>query len=250
MKNYLLHLTAACVVLTTVGIQARADKIPPGQAPKAVLDAIMEQAQTKGEPAKEIDRETKDGKTIYNVEFTREGLNRHVKFNEDGSLVTEDRGFADVTSSSALNTLPAPVQKTLEEQRAGRVVADIDKEMSNGQTVYEVEFKEQGPNSRIHIAADGSLIASKGARGTYVGTQLSEAPKPVQDAVRQTAGTSAEVADVDRRVKDGGTVYNVEIRQEGLNRDLQIAESGAVLRDSKMENVAGRTRDAAERVRE
>ncbi len=254
MKTYLLHLTTACVVLAVGGLRAQADKIPPAQAPAAVVKAINEQTKTRGEPAKEIERETKDGKTIYEVEFTREGLNRRVKFNEDGTLVQEDRGFADVTTAPALNALPAPVQKTLEEQRAGRVLADVDKETSDGQTVYEVEFKEKGPNSRIHIAADGSLVASKEARGSYLGTQLSETPKAVQDAVKQSAGDAAEIADVDRKTKDGSTLYNVEIRQEGLNRHLQIAESGMVVRDSKtggaVTDAGERARDAVERVRE
>ena len=253
MKKYLPAL-GICLALAAGGVQARADKIPAAQAPPPVLKAIQAQIQTTGEPAKEIERETKDGKVIYEVEFTRDGLNRRVKFNEDGTLVHGDRDFRDVTTGPDLNALPAPVRKTLEAQRAGRVVADIDKETSDGQTVYEVEFKEQGPNSRIHIAADGSLVASKSGRGRYVGMQLSETPKVVQDAVKQAAGEAAEIADVDRKTKDGNVVYNVEIRQEGLNRHLQIAESGTILRDSRaggaLAETGERARDTVRRVRE
>ena len=244
MKKNLLRFTAACAVLTLGGIQARADKIPLAQVPQAVQKAISE--QSKGETVQDIERETKDGQTVYQAEFKREGLNRRVTFAADGSVMPERRGFADVATSPTLNTLPAPVQKTLEAQRAGRVVAEIDKETWNGQTVYEVEFKEKGKNSRIHIASDGSLVMNKGARGSYLGTQLSETPKVVQDTVKGLVG-NAEIADVDVKTKDGKVVYDVEVQQEGLNRRLQISENGALLSDHK----GGGTFEAIrERVRE
>jgi len=191
--------------------------------------------------------------TERQAEFKGEGFNRRVKFTADGSVIPENRGFADVATSPALNALPAPVQKTLEEQRTGRVVADFDKETWNGQTVYEFEFKEKGPKSRIHIASDGSLVMNKGTRGTYLGTQLSETPKVIQDTVTGLVG-NAEIADVDVKTKAGKVVYNVEIRQEGVNRHLQIAENGALLNDSKnigtVEDLRERVRGAGERVRD
>ena len=163
MKTNLLQFTAVCAVLAMAGIQACADKVPLAQVPQVVQKAISE--QSKGEAVQDIERETKDGQTVYQAEFKREGLNRRVTFAADGSIIPERRGFADVATSPTLNTLPAAVQKTVEEQRAGRVVADIDKEMWNGQAVYEVEFKEKGKNSRVHIASDGSLVMNKeGAR--------------------------------------------------------------------------------------
>ncbi len=245
MKTSLLQFTAACAVLAVGGIQARADKVPLAQVPQAVQKAIS--AQSKGETIKEVERETKDGATVYEAEFKREGINRRVTFAADGSVMPE-RHLSDnlISSSPALDTLPAAVKKTVEEQRAGRTVADIDKETWNGQTIYEVEFKEKGPNSRIHIANDGSIVMNKGARGSYLGTQLSEAPKQVQDTVKGLVG-EAPIADVDVKTKDGKVVYDVEIQQEGLNRHLQIADNGALLNDSKSGGAIERIR---ERVRE
>jgi len=244
MKTKLLRLTAACAVLAAGGIQARADKVPMAQVPQAVQKAISEQG--KGETVQDVERETRDGQTVYQAEFKREGINRRITFAADGSVIPERRGFADVATSPALNTLPAPVQKTLEAQRVGREVNDIDKETWNGQTVYEVEFKESGPNSRIHIASDGTLVMNKGARESYLGTQLSETPRVVQDTVKGLAG-NAMVSDVDVKTKDGKVVYNVEIQQEGRNRHLQISENGALLSDNKG---GGRLEAIRERVRE
>ena len=82
------------------------------------------------------------------------------------------------------------------------------------------------------------------AKGGYLGTQLSAAPKEVGDTVQRLAG-NAEIADVDREMKDGKVVYDVEIRQEGLNRHLVIAESGMLVSDSGAGNTT-----LGERVRE
>jgi uncharacterized membrane protein YkoI len=232
MKTRLIGISAACALIVGTGsFQARADRVPLTQVPDAVQRAIKQQSQ--GEPLEYVDRETKDGQTVYQAEFKREGLNRHVTFAADGSIVP-DKGLGQTfrqEPSMMLNELPAAVQKTVKEQQAGREIADIDREMWNGKAVYEVEFKEKGPNSRIHVASDGSMIVDKDRKSAYLGTQLSEAPAPVQATVKRVV-SSAEVQDVDREARNGQVVYDVEIKQEGLNRHLKIAENGTLISDS------------------
>ena len=245
MKTKLIGLSAACALIVGTGaFQARADRVPLTQVPDAVQRAIKQQSQ--GEPLEYVDRETKDGQMVYQAEFKREGLNRKVTFAADGSVVP-DRQIGQVfrqEPSMTLNDLPAAVQKTVKEQQAGREIADIDKEMWNGTAVYEVEFREKGPNSRMHIASDGSIIVDKDRKGAaYLGTQLSEAPAPVQATVKRVVST-AEIQDVDRETKNGQVVYDVEVKQEGLNRHLKIAENGTLLSDSNDTGSIG------ERVRE
>jgi uncharacterized membrane protein YkoI len=244
----MMRLAVLCAVLMGGTLAARADKVPLAQVPDAVQKAIKAQAQ--GETVQDVERESRDGRNVYEVEFKREGINRHVKFAEDGSVLpTGEVGGAFKTSPTvAMNQLPAAVQKTIREQQAGRTVEDIDKEMWNGQTVYEVEFKERGPNSRIHIASDGTLVVDKpgAVRSLLKGTQLSDTPKAVQATVKRIAG-NAEIADVDKETWQGRNAYEVEIRREGANRELLIAEDGTLLRDS--EN-AGATAIGRERVRE
>jgi len=248
MNKQMIRLTALCAVLTAGSFAARADKVPMSQVPDAVQRAIKAQAQ--GETVQDVERETKDGRTVYEAEFKRQGINRRVQFAEDGTIVPgrDVTGVIGKSSPTAsLSELPPAVQKTVREQQAGRTIADIDKEMWNGQTIYEVEFKEQGPNSRLHIAADGTLVMDKNTgittgRSVLRGTQLSETPQAVQATVKRMAG-DAEIADVDKETWQGRNAYEVEIRKEGMNRELLIAEDGSVLRDS--EAAGGR-----ERVRE
>jgi uncharacterized membrane protein YkoI len=248
MKRKLIGLSAACALIAGTGTyQARADKVPLTQLPERVQKAIKD--QSRGETLEHVERETKNGQTVYEAEFKREGLNRRMMFAADGTIVA-NRQLTDTLGkrqpSMALNDLPAAVQKTVKEQQAGREIADVDKEMWNGKAVYEVEFKEKGPNSRVYIASDGSMVVDKDkSRGTYLGTQLSEAPAAVQATVKRTV-SNAEIEDVDRETKNGQIVYDVEVKQEGLNRHLMIAEDGNLLADSNQRD----GRAIGERVRE
>jgi len=253
MNRKLIGFSAACAVIAGTGsYQAFGDKVPLTQLPERVQKAIKD--YSKGENLKEVDREMKDGQPVYEAEFKREGLNRRVKFSADGTMLPSSE-LADAFSGEPtipMSELPAAVQRTVREQQGGRAVADIDKEAWNGQIVYEVEFKEKGPNSRIYIAPDGSMVVNKDqAKGGYLGTQLSATPKEVRDTVQRLAG-NAEIADVDREMKDGKAVYDVEIRQEGLNRHLLIAESGMLVSDSGAgkTTLGDRVRGTSERVRE
>jgi len=246
MNKRLIGISAACALIAgTTTYQVRADKVPVTQLPQRVQKAIKDYA--KGETLEHVERDKKNGQTVYEAEFKREGLNRRVTFAADGTSVPE-RHLSDLFSkepSMALNDLPAAVQKTVKEQQAGREVADIDKEMWNGKVVYEVEFKEKGPNSRIYIASDGSMVVDKDKKHTYLVTQLSEAPAAVQATVKRTV-SNAEIQDVDRETKDGQVVYDVEIKQEGLNRHLTIAQDGTLMADSNQRE----NKSIGERVRE
>lgn len=215
-----------------------ADKVPMAQVPAAVQKAIKD--QSRGEAVEEVEREVADGRTVYRVEFKRDGINRRVAFAPDGAVVSSGTGVAqamkdwfNVGPSLQLNQVPEAVQKTIREQQAGRTIADLDKETWNGKTVYEVEFKEEGPNQRLHVGADGDLFVAKPQRdGAMMGTQLSDTPPAVQATVKRVAGTS-RVDDVDVETRDGQTVYEIEIEQDGLNRHIHVAANGALLRDSQ-----------------
>jgi uncharacterized membrane protein YkoI len=250
VKRYLLQLAIACVLLLTGRVQAFGDKIPAAEVPKPVLKAIAEQVRVHGEAAKDVERENKDGKVIYDVEFRRSGINKHIKFNEDGSLVsTPDLGRI-TASSPSLEKLPASVQKTVEQQRAGRSVADIDEENWDGKSVYEVEFKEQGRNSRIYIASDGSLLGEKeGKTSLFKGMPLSETPKPVQDKVKEVVGES-HVARITQKTQDGQILYKVDVQQKGQDRRLVIAQDGTLVRDSEALGAPAATETAGEKPRE
>src|SRR6185436_1110634 len=121
MNRKVIGISAACALIAGTGsFQAHADKVPLAQLPDAVQKAIKQYSQ--GETLEHVERESKNGQTVYEAEFKREGVNRHVTFAADGTVVP-DKHVADIFSkepSMTVNQLPAAVQKTVKEQQAGR----------------------------------------------------------------------------------------------------------------------------------
>jgi hypothetical protein len=60
-------------------------KVTIDQVPAAVKTTIL--AQANGAPITEIEEETKHGKTIYEAEFTANGVTTEVKVAADGTLL-------------------------------------------------------------------------------------------------------------------------------------------------------------------
>jgi len=54
--------------------------------------------------------------------------------------------------------LPAPVQRTADEQARGATVRGYSKDVENGRVEYEVQLADRGHNRDITIASDGTLI--------------------------------------------------------------------------------------------
>jgi len=240
-----------------------ADKIEPTQLPEAVRKTLNASQGT--DTIKEIEKQTKDGRTVYEVEFERRGFNPKLTIAEDGSVVRDSRKDAVTDTGSTASQryvpliprtatlqardLPEAVQKTIQQQAAGREVVDIDKETWNNRTVYEVEFAQTGRNAQIHIADDGSIVKRDEPRtrttgvgtpifGFYLGTQLEDTPPAVQETIKREA-RGHQIADIDKELRTGSPVYEVEIKQPTGNFELHIAENGTILRDSRRPDAVG-----------
>lgn len=222
-----------------------ADKVPFNDLPEQVKQTIK--AQNPNAAVKEVERATREGRTVYEVEFTQAGRNSKISVAEDGTLVPDTTsGLADRAkravdrfarvASLKLADVPEGVRKTIETEAKGREVADIDRETWNRRTVYEVEFAQTGRNAQIHIAEDGTIVkddrAGKGMAGLFMGTQLEDTPQPVQAAIKKEMA-NPEIADIDKETRSGETIYEVELKQPGRNIELHIAENGAIVRDSR-----------------
>ena len=252
MKRKLIGISAACALVAGAGsYQLRADKVPLSQVPEPVQKAIK--AQSQGENLEHVDRETRDGQTVYQAEFKREGLNRHMTFAADGKLLPEqpigERIIGQRGPSLSLTDLPAAVQKTVEEQQAGRDVAKIEKEMRDGKTVYNIEFKETGVNSHLYVASDGSMVVDRSSTRRGIGERvrekvgldrdrdasamtLEQTPAAVQKTIREHCDVGT-LKPIKREIHDGRTEYKVEYEKEGKNLRLTVGEDGTVLKNNQ-----------------
>ena len=72
------------------------------------------------------------------------------------------------TVGTTIQDLPQAVQDTLRARSPHSEIDDINKTTRNGQTVYEIEFKEPGKNHKLFVSEDGRVLSgSAGARMDY-----------------------------------------------------------------------------------
>jgi uncharacterized membrane protein YkoI len=214
----------------------------------------------------DIDKERRTGRVVYEVEVeggTEGKYQLHIA--ENGTIVKDDRVAArsqagsvrddrvavrsqagtrgalrsvDTESMLKLEELPAAVRATIEKEAAGREIADIDEETWNKQKVYEVEFREPGLNSQIHVAADGKLVKvddkkSGTMKSLFAGTQLEDTPAAVQATIKREVG-NRRIVDIDKERRSGRVVYEVEVEDGEGKFQLHIAENGRVVKDDRV----------------
>ena len=239
-------------ILAAFGFTAFAEKVTETQLPPAVLRTLTQEKGT--DTVKDIEKESRNGQTVYEVELNRRGLNPKLVIAEDGSLVRDAREQTDSVNNPPgalsariptmrLEEMPPAVRKTIEQHAAGRKVADIDRETWDGKTVYEVEFAQTGRNEQIHVGEDGTLLKQEGKtpaarptagdlKGPMIGTRFSDTPPAVQATIKREAN-GAEIADIDKERREGRVLYEVEFKNPGKNIEIHVAEDGSIVQDSR-----------------
>lgn len=258
-KSYLI----SAVAFATAGFCYAGERVEQSQLPPAVQRAVTSSAVASG-PVKEIHKESVDGKIVYEVEFEKDNaINPRVRFAEDGTIVDRGRfasvdndatvtdrtkvtstrpGLRPIDSESMLKLadLPANVRSTIEREAAGREIADLDLEVSGNRKFYEVEFREEGVNDKIHVAEDGTILkkeASDRGKHWFAGTQLEDTPAAVQATIRREVGNN-RIADIDKERRTGRVVYEVEVDAASGKFQLHIAEDGTIVKDDRAKRVA------------
>jgi uncharacterized membrane protein YkoI len=144
------------------------------------------------------------------------------------------------TASQKFNELPPAVQKTVRAQAPNAEIANVTQKTQNGSQVYEVEFRNDGlANSKVMVAADGTLVGSDMARPAgaiqrlltptgAVGTPFSALPEAVQKTIKAQA-PDAPIANISRQEDNGRTIYQVEFKEVGKNPTIRVAEDGTLV---------------------
>jgi uncharacterized membrane protein YkoI len=187
-----------------------------------------------------------DGQTRYCASFDKgNNLKGKVTVAEDGSLLQyqESDRLALISEVPKLNKtgmkltdLPAPVQKKVKAEAASNEVGDISKDTQSGKTVYHVAFNNEGMHTDLVLDPDGKVLLRSDETALYAAPlqssqslTLKSAPQAVQNAVREHAGSSPTVTDIDKGTWNGQTAYRVMLEKNGTLRPLLISESGQIL---------------------
>ena len=147
------------------------EQITLDEAPAAVQATI--QAEAQGGSIEEIERETENGKTVYEADVIINGQEVEIKVAPDGTLLgkeveddddDDDEGDDDDDDDDddeeevTLDEVPAAVKATILAQAQGGTIEEIERETEDGQVVYEAEVEINGKEYEIEVAADGTLL--------------------------------------------------------------------------------------------
>ena len=235
-----------------------ADKVSMDQLPLDVKDKIR--LQTGGERVEDIDRQTKGGQTIYEVAFKKNGQNTELTFNDRGELLNPEQESSPKSKKISYNELPAVVKKIADARLKGAEVNDVDRQVKDGQTTYELGFKQGGEQQELVIAQDGRILAdgaiptaagaaAVAASGTGASSAMTSLPEPVMlanqskvslnetpAAVQKSvaaAAHGARIEDIDRGTWQGRSVYQAAFKENGRNIELQVRDDGTILYDPR-----------------
>ncbi|MFO8013739.1 MAG: hypothetical protein R6X20_10595 [Phycisphaerae bacterium] len=122
----------------------------------------------------------------------------------------------------SLGEVPEAARNTILHEAAGHKVREIEKETENARTVYEAEWKVDGKEVEVTVAADGKLLE----RETEIA--LKDVPAAARETIlKEAAGT--EVAEVEKVVAGGRITYEAEWKADGKEIEIKVAPDGTLL---------------------
>ena len=252
------NFTSLVLLSGALAFPAFAEKVKFEQLPPDLQEKIR--AQVGSAPIEDIDRETKNGKTTYEIAYKKDGQHTETRIEHN------DSSTSTATASTALDSrkmryeeLPEVVKRAADARLKGAEVNDVDRQVKNGRTTYEIGYKQNnGPQQELILADDGRILRSRSSavagsstapnqpnrnyRGMTAGTANSSAASTrvmeytdLPSNVRRVADSKlrdGDVSKVERRLQNGQISYEIGFAKEnGQYQQLVIAEDGRVLRD-------------------
>jgi uncharacterized membrane protein YkoI len=131
--------------------------------------------------------------------------------------------FADDNSKAvAFSETPPAVQKTIQAQAGNGTLGEVDQDLDDGETVYNVELTaKDGTERDFTVDEDGTLLS--------VEVPLAETPAAVQKSV-QTLKKQGDLEEIDKDLDDSEITYDIELTaKDGGERDFTLADDGTLL---------------------
>ena len=122
---------------------------------------------------------------------------------------------------------PGAVQLTIQQHATALDIKKIDMEIEDGQTVYSVEIVKDGKETKLEVAADGTLMEADEEMA------LEAAPEAVRTALAAQAG---KVIEVSKLTEDGLVQYEATLKQNGEERELLLTAEGQISAKSDAED--------------
>ena len=196
------------------------EQVTLDQVPAAVKATILK--ESAGGKITEIERETKDGKTVYEAEFLLNGNEIEIKVAPDGTLLgREVEHEGDDEDDLTLDQVPEAARAALLKLAGGAKILKAEREREHGVLVYEAQWAANGTKHEAAVTADGTLIETQEI------VPAEKAPAAVRAAIAKHFGANAKVV-VEKKMI---VVYEVEAKVDGKEKELFIFPTGRVHED-------------------
>ena len=96
-------------------------------------------------------RETRDGKTVYELESTEKNVKRDIIYSGAGEALEIEEGLSP-------SALPEPVKAAVAKAHPGRKITAAEKVMKGSSTMYEAMIQVDGKKVTLLFLADGTAI--------------------------------------------------------------------------------------------
>jgi len=190
------------------------------QVPAAVKETILKEAA--GAEITEIERETKNGKTVYEAEFLRDGREIEIKVGPDGTLLgREIEHEGDDEDDLTIDQVPEPARGALLKLAGRAKIVKAEREREHGVLVYEAEWIVNGVEHEAAVTAEGALLEIEEI------IPVEQAPAAVRAAIAKHFGDKAKVV-VEKKMI---VVYEVEAKIDGKEKELLVFPTGRVHED-------------------
>jgi uncharacterized membrane protein YkoI len=158
-----VSLVVVLVPLATVAPaddKAKAKKVPLDKVPKAVIDAIK--GRFPGADITSVEKETEDGKVVYDIELKHQGRKYEMDIQEDGTIIEIEKEIAakDVPET-VTNALKAKYPKATVKE-----VMEVNKVKGKKETPdhYEVTLETADKKTlEVTVSLDGKTVKGEGA---------------------------------------------------------------------------------------
>jgi uncharacterized membrane protein YkoI len=155
----LLSTGVVALLLFAVGLAGAADeKVPLDKVPAKVMEAVK--ARFPGAEITSVEKETEDGKVVYDIELKHKDRKYEMDIQEDGTVL-------EIEKEIAAKDLPEAVTKALNAKYPNATIKEV-MEMTkiNGKEEklygYEVELVTADEKKlEIEFAPDGKILKSE-----------------------------------------------------------------------------------------
>ena len=125
----------------------------------------------------------------------------------------------DSETKIKMRDVPPAVQQAIKQQSTGATLRGVAREVENGKTLYEAEFRVDGHSKDVTFDTDGQVVSVEEE------TTLDQISPAAREAI-QKAATGGKVGGIEKITEGGKTFYEAQLNVHGRKSEVKVDASG------------------------